>query len=69
MDNNQLPWDISDKLRLGFDRARLKFLEEKARKNGVVIIFDMEGNVKQVSAKQMLREARSKARREKKIND
>ncbi len=54
MVNNQLTGDISDKLRLGFDRARLKFLEKKAQQNGVVIISDAEGNVRQVPAKELL---------------
>lgn len=54
MVNSQLSGDISDKLRVGFDRARLQFLEKKARQNGVVIVSDTEGNVKQIPAKELL---------------
>jgi hypothetical protein len=61
MVNNQLTGDISDKLRLGFDQARLKFLEQKARKNGIVIVSDMEGNATQVPAKELLIATRSKS--------
>ena len=59
MVKNHSSGDISDKLRLGFDRARLKFLEQKAKKNGVVIVSDMEGNVIQVPAKELLLAAKS----------
>lgn len=54
MANKQIRGDISEKLQLGFDQARLKFLQKKAMQNGVVIISDMEGNVKQVPAKELL---------------
>jgi hypothetical protein len=46
---------------LGFDQARLKFLEQKARKNGIVIVSDMEGNATQVPAKELLIATRSKS--------
>jgi hypothetical protein len=46
--------DISDKLRIGFDRARLKFLEEEAKTNGVVIVSDKQGNIKKIPAKDLL---------------
>lgn len=54
MPNKTHTGDISELLRIGFDKARLKFLEEKAKNNGVVIVSDMDGNVKKVPAKEML---------------
>ena len=60
MASSPLKGDISDKLRVRFDKARLKFLEEKAKNNGIVIVSDIEGNVKHVPAKQLLTEARAK---------
>lgn len=60
MANKELKGDISDKIRKGFDKARLKFLEEEAENNGVIIISDKNGNIKEVPAKDLLLEAQKK---------
>lgn len=54
MANNKKSEDISDKLRIGFDRARLKFLQKKAQENGYVIVSDAKGNVIRVPARDLL---------------
>ena len=54
MVNNPTSGDISNTLRIGFDQARLKFLEKQAQQNGVVVVSDTDGNVGQVPAKELL---------------
>lgn len=54
MVKGSLNGDLSDAMQIGFAKARLKFLERKAKENGVVIISDKDGYIKRVPAKELL---------------
>jgi hypothetical protein len=54
MVNKNVPGDLSEKMRIGFDKARLKLLEREAKNDGFLIISDKEGNIKKVPAKELL---------------
>jgi|GEM_PF-5483752 len=46
---------------VGFDQVRRKFLEQKAKKNGTVIISEVHGNVLHVPDKELLLVVQPKA--------
>ncbi len=46
--------DLSEKMRIGFDKARLKLLEQEAKNDGSLIISDKDGNIKKVPATELL---------------
>ena len=43
--------DLSDKLRLAFDKAREQFIAEEKARNGYVVVSDKNGNIKRIPAK------------------
>jgi hypothetical protein len=57
VNNNQQVNDLSDKMRIGLAKARLKFLEQEAKEGGTVVIADDEGTISEVPAKDLLQDA------------
>ena len=45
--------DISEKLRIGFDRARKKLIAHKKATNGYIIVSDKKGSSKKIMAKDL----------------
>jgi hypothetical protein len=45
--------DISEKLRIGFERARQKLIEHEKKTNGYIVVSDKEGNVIKIPAKDL----------------
>ena len=43
--------DLSDKLRLAFDKAREQFIAEEKARDGYVVVSDKNGNIKKIPAK------------------
>jgi hypothetical protein len=54
MMNKNVTGDLSEKMQIGFDKARLKLLEREAKNDGFLIISDKDGNIKKVPAKELL---------------
>lgn len=54
MVNKMINGDLSEKMRIGFERARLKLLEQEAKNDGFLVISDKEGNIRKVPAKELL---------------
>lgn len=52
--------DLSEKMRIGLEKARLKLLEQEAKNNGVLVISDKEGNIKKVPARELLAASKEK---------
>jgi hypothetical protein len=61
MVNKNITGDLSEKMRIGFEKARLKLLEQEAKNNGVLVISDKDGNIKKVPAKELLLSAQKSA--------
>ena len=54
MENKNVTEDLSERMQVGFDKARLKLLEKEAKNDGYLIISDKDGNIKKVPAKELL---------------
>ena len=54
MVNKNVTEDLSERMQVGFDKARLKLLEREAKNDGFLIISDKDGHIKKVPAKELL---------------
>ena len=51
MEEIKIKEDLSDKLRIAFDKAREQFIAEEKARNGYVVVSDKNGNIKRIPAK------------------
>ncbi len=53
MISNKVKEDLSEKMKLGFEKARQKLIAEEKACNGYLIISDKQGNIKKVPTKDL----------------
>lgn len=53
MKDDKIKTDLSEKLKIGFEKARRKLIAEEKKNNGYLIVSDSEGNIKKVPAKDL----------------
>ncbi len=53
MESNKIKTDLSEKMKIGFTKARNNLIAEEKKNNGYLIIADDKGNIKKVPAKDL----------------
>lgn len=53
MISNKVKEDLSEKMKLGFEKARKKLIAEEKKNNGYLIVSDKDGNIKKIAAKDL----------------
>lgn len=53
MEANKIKTDLSEKLKIGLEKARKKLIAEEKKNNGYLVISDSQGNIKKVPAKDL----------------
>ncbi len=53
MISNKVKEDLSEKMKLGFEKARKQLIAKEKKNNGYLIVSDKQGNIKKIAAKDM----------------